>query len=198
MSSEAIIPITVKLLGQSRPFLLQVREDGRVSDLKRQIHYAQGIPVCRQRLLHGNRELSDDQPLSKYNLLKQTLVHLILLRDEDSSSIVAASSSSSSTTASSSETKEKWTRPGYQPLPKLSDDFQDIPLPVSGDLESAEVYFGARHMNTRHKEMIARERSILMSFNVVPFVLAASTAKQKASLWKLLSQAGCSYLVDMK
>jgi ubiquitin len=49
-----------------------------IADIKERIHYMQHIHPREQRLIYAGRQLQDDHTLADYNILKYSMLHLLL------------------------------------------------------------------------------------------------------------------------
>lgn len=58
-------------------YIIHPKPNDYILDVKNLIEHEHGIPVCQQRLIHGGRQLEDDQTLSNYNIETHSFIYLI-------------------------------------------------------------------------------------------------------------------------
>ncbi len=61
-----------------KTFVLNVRLGNDVKDIKGMIREEKGIPVKKQRLVYGGKQMLDGTKLFEYNIQKESTLHLCL------------------------------------------------------------------------------------------------------------------------
>ena len=70
--------IFVKTL-TARKYLLEVYPNDTVADVKLKMQDKEGIPIDKQRLVYGGKQLEDGHTLADCNIQKDGTVHLVVL-----------------------------------------------------------------------------------------------------------------------
>ncbi len=62
----------------NRDLLIEVNDNAKVINLKEHIEAKEGIPVSQQRLIFSGRQLVDENFLKDYNIINESVVHMVL------------------------------------------------------------------------------------------------------------------------
>ena len=72
-----MIQVLVKTLS-GQTITVEVKSNGKVSELQQKISDKSGISQLEQRLIYGGKQLDPDQPISAYNIVEGSMVNLVL------------------------------------------------------------------------------------------------------------------------
>ncbi|KAF8998916.1 ubiquitin-related domain-containing protein [Cyathus striatus] len=81
-SSEESLTLSFKIQ-DGNTLTLEVFPSDTVLKLKRTIEEREGVPTTRQRLIFGGKELQNDDPFSRYNLLSHSVIHILFVPPAD-------------------------------------------------------------------------------------------------------------------
>lgn len=68
-------PVTVNFF--RRHFMIEVKPDDTIKQVREKIHVAEGIPVLQQIITFYDQELEDTQTVSFYGIKKDSIITLI-------------------------------------------------------------------------------------------------------------------------